>query len=218
MKIAAGLAALAVPIDSIQPHPDNPWDGDDEGIATSLKRFGQLRPILVQKSSGYIVAGNHTYRGAVRLGADRIAANLEDLTDEVAEAYLIADNRWHLRGSFNDEALVKILARIEERGALEGTGYDVDDVEDLRALLGKLDETESEPFTGGYAEHEDETQERTRSTQAEPMREVVLLLPTDRAKLFAEAVRELQERYGLSGVTDTVFRAILEHAGKPVPA
>lgn len=37
-------------------------------IKNSLKEFGQVKPILVQKSTNYIIAGNGTYQAAKALG------------------------------------------------------------------------------------------------------------------------------------------------------
>jgi ParB-like chromosome segregation protein Spo0J len=41
-----------VPIDSIQTHPRNPRGGDIAAIAASLRRFGQQKPVVAQKSTG----------------------------------------------------------------------------------------------------------------------------------------------------------------------
>src|SRR6185436_2236685 len=90
--IADGLLDSAVPIDVPLLHPTNPRRGDVSVIAESLTRFGQVRPIVVQKSSAYVIAGNHTLRAAKELEWTHIAAVAVDLDDEEAQAYLIADN------------------------------------------------------------------------------------------------------------------------------
>ena len=57
-RIAPALQALVVPMASIELHPRNPRVGDVEAIAASLGRFGQVRPVLVQASTRFVVAGN----------------------------------------------------------------------------------------------------------------------------------------------------------------
>lgn len=72
-RYAADLVPLLVGVDTLLVHPENPNVGDIDGIAASLERFGQDRAILVQASTGHIVAGNHTYLAACRLGWGRCA-------------------------------------------------------------------------------------------------------------------------------------------------
>ena len=67
-NIAPELAALVVPIASLTFHPRNARQGTLEAITESLRRFGQLRPVVVQQSSMWIVAGNHLVRAARALG------------------------------------------------------------------------------------------------------------------------------------------------------
>lgn len=142
------LRPLLVPIDSVSQHPDNPRQGDAGAVAASLARFGQQKPIVVQKSTGWIVAGNHTQQG-VRLvgemervlefgpGLDwtHIAVVFSDLDDLEAKAYAIADNRTSDLGTYDDERLARILTELATAGSLVGVGYDGEDVDDLLASL-----------------------------------------------------------------------------------
>jgi hypothetical protein len=137
VKIATALRDLRVPIDSIAPFPTNPREGDVGAIAESLRRFGQQKPIVVQESTRYIVAGNHLWRAAKALGWGEIAANVVEMDDRTAEAYLIADNRTSELGSYNEEALGDLLRKIAQEGNLRGTGYDGDDVDEFLRDLEK---------------------------------------------------------------------------------
>lgn len=73
-NITEGLQPLARPIDSLTLHPQNYRQGDVENIAASLDRFGQVRPIVVQASTGHVVAGNHTLKAAISLDWDTSTA------------------------------------------------------------------------------------------------------------------------------------------------
>lgn len=142
--IAPALQALAVPIESIELHPRNPRVGDVEAVAASLRRFGQLKPLVVQGSSRFCVAGNHLLRAARSLGWAEIAANIEDMGDATATAYMLADmladNRTSDLGSNDDNLLAAILAEQAAADNLGATGWDVDDVAALLRAAGWADE------------------------------------------------------------------------------
>lgn len=137
-KIAPAIADLAVDIESLTPHPRNARRGDVGAIAESLRRFGQVRPIVVQKSTRHVVAGNHVREAALTLGWERIAAVVATMSDAEALAYLLADNRTSDRASYDDDVLASILKDVAAKGDLEGTGFDGEDVDDLLRSLGEL--------------------------------------------------------------------------------
>lgn len=139
-SIAPELGGLAVPIASLIEHPKNPRRGDLEAISASLRRFGQLKPIVVQAGTGYVVAGNHVLRSARELGWEHLAAVVVDLDDATASAFLIADNRTSDLGSYDDALLAAILEEQAAAGNLAGTSYTPGDIDELVARL--LAETE----------------------------------------------------------------------------
>lgn len=135
MKIADRLGGLCIPIGSVTPYPGNPRDGDIGAISISLEEFGQLKPIVVQASTGHIVAGNHLWKAAQALGWDQIAAVFVEIDDRAARKYLLADNRTADLGSYDQQALADILSELAASDDLYATGYDN---EDLDALLNDL--------------------------------------------------------------------------------
>jgi ParB-like chromosome segregation protein Spo0J len=204
--------------DKLSTHPSNPRKGDVAGIATSLNRFGQVRPIVVTPD-GVIVAGNHTYRAAKEiLEWDRIAVTVFTGNEEEAAAYLLADNRWSDIGEYDDSILAELLADMADRGVLEGTGYTADAVDEMLAQLDKLATAAAEDFQGGYAETPEEMERRRQGYEQNrqdllPMREVQLVMTGDQHKLFGEQVRALAVRYGTSGTTDTIMEAVKREWG-----
>lgn len=134
--IAPEIQSLAIPMSELHLWPRNPRRGDVGAIAESLKRFGQVKPIIVQKSSMQITAGNHVYRAASALGWLEIAAVVVDMTDKQAKAWLAADNRSAELGDFDEAELAILLADIAKNDTLEGTGYDADDLDALLAKVG----------------------------------------------------------------------------------
>ena len=86
----------------ITPWPGNPRRGDVSGIAESIKERGQFRPLLVQKSTNQIIAGNQTYLALTKkLKRKTVLVIFLDVDDELAKEILVADNRFGELG-YND--------------------------------------------------------------------------------------------------------------------
>lgn len=120
-----------VPAADVRPHPDNARVGDVEAIAQSIQVNGVYRPVIVQKSTGYILAGNHTYRALTKTDAEAlIPVVFIDCDDEKARRIMLADNRTADLGGYDDAALAKLLSELED---LTGTGYDKDFLDQLLA-------------------------------------------------------------------------------------
>lgn len=130
--------AKVVPINEVQPHPGNPNEGDENAIRGSLQKNGQYRSILVQKSSGYILAGNTTWKTAQDNGATKVDIDVIDVNDEHARRIMLADNGVRRNATFEKRLLAELLGELPD---LDGTGYDPGDMDDLRAELEELDTT-----------------------------------------------------------------------------
>ena len=120
-------------IDTLKEYPGNARRGNISVLAQSLKANGQYRPIVVQKSTNYVLAGNHLLRAAKSIGMDKIDAVFIECTDEQALRIVLADNRTADLGDYNDELLKNLLKELED---LEGTGYTEADLEELEKLAG----------------------------------------------------------------------------------
>lgn len=135
-KIADSLRPLAVSIDEPQLLKGNPRVGDIDAVAKSLDRFGQRKPIIVQRQSKEVIAGNHTLQAARRLGWTQIAVLWTDDDEATAKAFALADNRTAELGTYDDDALAAMIADVLEadEALLEDASYTLDDLE---ALLGE---------------------------------------------------------------------------------
>lgn len=79
----------------ITPYENNPRNNDDavEYVANSIKEFGFKVPIVVD-SHGTIIAGHTRYKAALKLGLVTVPVVFaDDLTEEQARAYRLADNK-----------------------------------------------------------------------------------------------------------------------------
>lgn len=124
LRFHPDLEPLLVDITRVRPHPDNPSSGDEDAIEESILVTGMYRPIYVQASTGYILAGNTTYAVCLRLGADRIPVVWLDVDTPTGLRILLGDNQL-ARLALVDQALLRpqIEALLATELRLLGTGY-----------------------------------------------------------------------------------------------
>lgn len=122
-----------VPVASLTPHPRNPRKGDTPAIAKSITHNGFYGAVVAQRSTGFILAGNHRLKAAVSTGAAEVPVIWVDCDDERALRILLADNRTNDLAGYDEAALAELLGSLP---SLEGTGYDQAAVDELVAGLG----------------------------------------------------------------------------------
>lgn len=135
-QIAPAIANLAVPINSVTYDPDNARlhpERNVEAIKESLTIYGQVKPIVVQKSTMHVVAGNGTLKCARELGWKKIAAAIVDMTDSEAAGYGLADNKTAelAKWDFETDVLKRIDAKMRSAG-IPMTGWSESDLAVLR--------------------------------------------------------------------------------------
>ena len=119
-------------ITDVHPHPLNVREGDIGAIIESLKSHGQYRPIVVQKSTGLILAGNHTWKAANTLGWKTIDVVEVDVDDDEAVRILLVDNRTNDLATYDKFGLADLLSTLSKtEQSLAGTGFSGDDLDDL---------------------------------------------------------------------------------------
>lgn len=132
--IAPGLRQLAIPIDKVSLDPANARLHPEKNLAaieSSLKRFGQRMPIVVQKQGMVVRAGNGRVTAARKLGWTHIAAVVVDESNVDAVAFAIADNRTAELAEWDEEALAKLLRTIEGTVDAAELGFSDLDIEEL---------------------------------------------------------------------------------------
>ena len=122
----------SVAISSLTPYPTNPRRGDIDAIASSLTAHGQYRPIVVQASTKFVLAGNHTLKAAKKLGWKKIKAVLVEVDEDTAKKIVLADNRLTDLAGYNEPLLKSLLQALPE---LDGTGFTQSEVETLDRLI-----------------------------------------------------------------------------------
>lgn len=125
-----------IPLDSLIPHPENPRRGDVDAIEESILANGWYGAIIVQRSTRYILAGNHRWQGAKRAGALTIPVIFVEVDDATARRIVLADNRTADLATYEQGTLGDILRSIQaEAGNLAGTGYTNADLDQIFELL-----------------------------------------------------------------------------------
>ena len=94
-----------------------------ETLKNSLTAYGQYRPLVVQKSTMYIVCGNGLYQAAKALGWKELDCLIMDLDDDRAKTLLILDNRSSDLSQNDEKNLLDMLQNLD-KDLLELTGYD----------------------------------------------------------------------------------------------
>lgn len=127
----SGQTFATVPIDNIEPWPDNPNQGDIGAIVSLIQENGFYGTIVVQKSSNRICAGNHRWKAMKIIGAEEVPVMIVDCDDLTARKILLADNRASELATRDAQMLVDHLVELASMDELVGTGYDGDDIDQL---------------------------------------------------------------------------------------
>jgi len=135
MKII-NQAVETAPVDAVRPHPRNPRQGDIGAIHQSIEANGFYGAVVAQRSTGFILAGNHRWQAARHAGATEVPVIWVDVEDDHALRILLADNRTNDLATYDDNALAELLQELADAGSLAGTGYDGDALDELLADLG----------------------------------------------------------------------------------
>lgn len=121
-------------IAKLEEHPENPRQGDVGAISVSIDANGFYGALIVQKSTGYVLAGNHRLKALRAQGAKKVPIIERDVDDATALRILLGDNRTGDLASYDEVKLLQLLEEAAKSGNLLGTGYDGDDVDELRKL------------------------------------------------------------------------------------
>ena len=116
--IAEPLRPLAEPLERLTVDPQNARTHDAANvaaIAASLKQFGQLQPVVVNRENHQIIAGNGRFLAARdKLGWSHLAVVWVEHDPSAQRGYSVADNRTAELAGWDDDLLEAQLALIEE--------------------------------------------------------------------------------------------------------
>lgn len=212
-RIVPELQAMIHPLKDAKPHPDNVRKHRLEKIAQSLQTHGQRAPIIVQRSSGYIVKGNGTWAAAKMLGWEHIAMSFQEMDDGMAMGFLFADNRASDLASYDRKKLRDGLASMVEGPGLLDTLWEVEEFEDLDeefrgiATLPEAEGPEPDPLVAQADE--------VPAPPLDPrkrMREIPMVFTAEHHALFTGWLAVLMKAFGMSKAQDTIYEAVKRQA------
>ncbi len=126
------LAGMAAPY-----NPRKISDHDLAALQRSLRFFGTVEPIVVNRRSGHIVGGHQRVKAAEAEGIETLPVVYVDLDDPSEKQLNLALNR--ISGEFDMEKLAELLKDLEAQGAdLDLTGFTTVEIDEL--LRGGVDE------------------------------------------------------------------------------
>jgi len=132
--INVGDKVEMVAVGDLACHPENPRRGNLDEIRSSIRANGFYGALVVQRSTGHILAGNHRFMAAEAEGLDRVPVIYVDAGDEDAKAILVGDNRLSDLAENDPELLAALLQAVQSRDVgLTGTGYSDDDLAQMLA-------------------------------------------------------------------------------------
>lgn len=145
LKLSKALPTYDVPVDLIEPDPDNPNYMDDDAfnqLVRELEENGCIVPIQLAPYPGKkfrLVGGEHRWRGAIALGWKTIPANIiMDLVDDDLRSFLVVRLNV-LSGKIDREKFVKLYTEKAKR-----YGHD-----QLKVLFGYTDTGAWNKLTSG---------------------------------------------------------------------
>lgn len=178
------LEVKSVPIDSLQHDPQCPkYHGTEnkDAIRNSLRRFGQVEPLVVQKQTRIVIGGNGRLEVMREEGYRMVSIVELDLDDKESRLLSIALNRSGELSEWKPDVLISILNEAKENSVLEFTGFDENR---LTELIASLEPVPPPAPSGEPAEPSDPADENKPSDPAD-------------------------EKSGTSGNDDGVFRLVV---------
>jgi ParB-like chromosome segregation protein Spo0J len=122
-------------------NPRNPRKHDDEqitGLAASLRRDGQTKPLLVRRENRMIIAGHGIHQAAQMVGLERLHVVLLDVDQKAADRIMLGDNRHSDRSTSDNARVTELLREIDQADWL-ATGYSDNEAEKLFAKIEAAD-------------------------------------------------------------------------------
>lgn len=101
-------------IEDLIPYENNPRRNDEavDMVMDSIDEFGFQNPIIVDKNN-VIISGHTRYKAALNLGLEIVPVEIaDDMTEEQARAFRLADNRVAELAAWNLDKLMQEMTEL----------------------------------------------------------------------------------------------------------
>jgi len=186
--------------DQLKPYEKNPRKNlNVDKVADSLKEFGFQQPIVVDKDM-VVIVGHTRLEASKKLKLDKVPVIIADISPKKAKAYRIADNRLNQDSSWDFHLLnTEFGDLLDNHYDLSHLGFDEKEIEKIVA------------FEPKFESNNDIIEEINMDSIEAPtsqVRMVQLFLSSETEPMFKQMCEALQQRYGTSNLTDTVYKAV----------
>lgn len=183
------MKVKSVKLSEIFPYYDNPRDNTNavEPTKESIKRFGFVKPILVDKA-GVIIVGHTRYVAAYQLGMEFVPVVYSDMDDEMAKKYRILDNKLAEKSSFDEDQLLEELRNMEVPTDMQAfffedinqmLNFSIDSINQQAEEYGGFQEdysqVEEENFEAPSNEEAGESEEASSDEEEDPAKDLFVL-------------------------------------------
>jgi hypothetical protein len=211
------MEAIKVKVSDLKEFTGNPRKGNVKELKASLEANGQYKPIVVQKSTNLILAGNHLWKAATELGWSEINVVYADVDDAQAKKIVATDNRLADLGTYDEQLLLDLLGEID----LVGTGYIPADVDDLLAMLQEQSTPEWQ-IANAPTHHENVNQRPSLEDRASHYAERTIRLlmceyPNHQYIWAIENLTKLREEYKVDSNAEAILHAVAQATGTEIP-
>lgn len=202
-----------IELDRLVHDPANPRTHDDRNLAAiraSLQENGQVEPLVVQRSTRMVIAGNGRMMAMKELGWDAAQCVVLDVDDTAARKLSITLNRSGELAGWDEGVLAQHLSELEKLEGSEFNAYDLGfNPDEFDALIGAyVDVAEEELQELAEADAKPPPGTQPVDMPSANLRVVQLYLDPDDEPAFQMQVRALAEKFETDNVTATVCEAV----------
>lgn len=138
LRESTQIAVEYFPVDQLRPDPGNPRsmsDADLETLTRSIREWGVVDPIIVQRGTLRVIGGHQRVIASRRAGVRSVPVILLDITDERARMLNLALNR--ISGDWDQQLLGRMLQDLSAEDSLDLslTGFGDDEIQLLLRQL-----------------------------------------------------------------------------------
>jgi DNA modification methylase len=137
MELPAKSLIKVSEVKAAEYNPRKISEKDYNNLKKSVKTFGILRPLIINKNTGNLISGHQLLKVLTDEGIEETDAIFLDLTIEQEKALNLAMNK--ISGEFEEDKLIEILQQIDEsnQDLLGHTGFGTEEINYLLGLKEK---------------------------------------------------------------------------------
>lgn len=193
---------VSAKVSELKHHPKNPRKGNVDLIAESIRVNGFYGALIVQKSTNYVLAGNHRLLGAKHLGMEEVPVIYVDVDEVQATKILLADNRVSDTAIYDEDLLLELLEDLNDMGENFGIGYDINTDSLIKDIETNLVEA---------PKSKDLDELKVNYDKGMNARQVVLMYSAQDYDTIVLMLEELRKKFKMNSYSDVVKKLLEEN-------